>query len=116
MKKRLLILLCLISFCFTLSGCLPVVAGGAAAGGYYVGKSDRSITQIADDAAITTSVKTRLIAEKKIKAGKIDVDTNKGIVVLSGRVSTESEKLLAASIAYSVNGVKSVKNGLAVIP
>ena len=43
------------------SGCLLLAAGGAGYGGYQVGKDDRSAGRVLDDAAITTTLKTRLI-------------------------------------------------------
>lgn len=98
------------------TGCLPVVAGGAAAGGYYVGQDERGVKVIITDASITASVKAKLIADSNVKGSKINVDTNKGVVVLTGRVFLESEKAAAAKIAASVNGVVSVKNSLSVIP
>ncbi len=97
-------------------GCLPVVVGGAAAGAYYAGKDERSLKEIAKDAAISTSVKAGLIKSKNVSATKINVDTYRAVVVLSGRVSSEEEKNLASEIALSVDGVKSVKNVLAIVP
>jgi osmotically-inducible protein OsmY len=52
---------CLILALPCLGGCVAAVVGGAAAGGYYVGKDDRSAERIAADAAITADVKARLI-------------------------------------------------------
>lgn len=99
-----------------LSGCAVAVVGGAAAGGYYVAKEERSVTEVANDAAITLAVKTRLIAEKELSAGGINVDTYKGVVVLSGRVNTAKESRRATKIAHGVESVTKVVNGLAVIP
>lgn len=116
MKKRfLLIVFALIPF-FANTGCLPVVAGGAAAGGYYVGNDERGVKGIFSDASITANVKARLLEDKAVSGLKIDVDTNAGNVVLTGRVSTKEEKAKAVAIASGVKGVKEVKDGLAVIP
>ena len=43
------------------------------------------------DAAITTAVKTKLLADSKTPGLKIDVDTNDGVVTLSGTVPTKAE-------------------------
>ncbi len=46
----------------------------------------------------------------------MSVETKDGIVVLSGFVESEAVKARAGQIAASVNGVKSVSNGLVVKP
>lgn len=99
-----------------LSGCVAVVAGGAAAGGYYVGQDERSLGEITDDAAITTKVKALLIKEESIKALDINVDTRMRVVTLHGQVNTEAEKSLAIQIARDTKGVVDVIPNLAVRP
>jgi hyperosmotically inducible protein len=99
---------------FALNGCVAAVVGGAAAGGYYVGKDDRSADRIAADAAITADVKARLIGEPGIRAFAINVDTYNGIVSLKGDVKTSQQRATAERLARKVKGVKSVSNELAV--
>ena len=65
-----------------------------------------------DDTTITTSVKTKLAAEKGATLTRIQVDTDRGVVQLSGVVDSAAEKARAEQIARGVNGVKSVKNNL----
>ena len=65
-----------------------------------------------DDTTITTSVKTKLAAEKGATLTRIQVDTDRGVVQLSGVVDSPAEKARAEQIARGVNGVKSVKNNL----
>lgn len=96
----------------SLCGCVAAVVGGAAAGGYYAGKDERSADRIAQDAAITADVKARLIAEPGIRALAINVDTYDGQVTLKGEVATAAQRSTAASIANKVKGVKSVRNDL----
>lgn len=69
---------------------------------------------VIDNAVITTKVKTKLIAEKSLSAAGINVDTAKGVVTLSGTVSTEADKEKAEMIAAAVEGVYSVDNRLEV--
>jgi len=97
-----------------LAGCVAAVVGGAAAGGYYVGKDDRSAERIAADAAITADVKARLIAEPGIRSLSINVDTFNGNVSLKGDVKTAAQRTTAERLARRVKGVKSVRNELAV--
>ena len=99
-----------------LSGCVAVVAGGAAAGGYYVGQDERSLGEITDDTVITAKVKALLIKEESIKALDINVDTRNRIVTLHGQVHTEAEKSLAIQIARDTKGVVDVIPNLAIRP
>jgi hyperosmotically inducible protein len=98
-----------------LSGCIAVVAGGAAAGGYYVGKDERSVGEIADDAAITAKVKTLLIREKNIKSLDINVDTYRRVVTLNGKVRSRGERSRAVKLAKSVKSVEKVVSKLEIV-
>ncbi len=98
----------------SLCGCVAAVVGGAAAGGYYVGKDDRSAERIANDAAITADVKARLIAEPGIRAFSINVDTYNGNVTLKGDVKTGAQRATAEKLARKVSGVKGIRNELAI--
>ena len=69
-----------------------------------------------DDAAITTSVKTKLIEDKSVDAGAVKVETLNGTVMLSGFAKSEKERSTAESITRNVNGVKTVKNEIAIRP
>ena len=53
-----------------------------------------------DDSAITTKVKSEMLANKDVHATSIHVETVGGVVQLSGFVPTETEKLRAIQIAY----------------
>lgn len=66
----------------------------------------------AEDVRITSSVKAGLAAEKELSAAKIDVDTQDGVVTLSGAVDTAAAKARAAEVAHGVKDVKSVNNQL----
>ncbi len=67
-----------------------------------------------DDTTITTSVKTKLAAEKGITLTRVQVDTNRGVVQLTGVVDSASDRSKAEQIARGVGGVKSVVNNLQV--
>lgn len=97
------------------SGCAALAIGGAAAGGYVVGKDDRRVGQIVDDGAITAAVKTKLIRSKYVDAGKIDVDTYEGVVTLNGRVDSYVAREQAETLATGTKGVRSVVNKLEVV-
>lgn len=67
-----------------------------------------------DDATITTRVKTAFINDPVVGAAKIDVDTFKGVVTLSGRVKNKDEEQKAIALARSIRGVTDVKSSLQV--
>lgn len=77
-------------------------------------KPQRTAGQVIDDATITTSVKTKLLADERTKGFDINVDTCKGKVTLSGGADSMSSKLAASELAHSANGVLSVDNQLVV--
>lgn len=69
----------------------------------------------ASNAALTAKVKTALAKDAGLKSlGKIDVDSNEGVVTLKGRVESADLKKKAGDVAKKVEGVKSVKNQLRV--
>lgn len=65
-----------------------------------------------DDTVITTKVKTAIFNEPDLKSAEINVETFKGVVQLSGFVSSQSAINKAVTVTRSVNGVKSVKNDM----
>ncbi|HEY3347346.1 MAG TPA: BON domain-containing protein [Nitrospirota bacterium] len=67
-----------------------------------------------EDSVITAKVKAELVADKTTKARDISVETNKGIVSLSGTVDSPHEAERALDIARDVKGVIEVRNKLTV--
>ena len=65
-----------------------------------------------DDTVITTEVKSLLAADDLLKSFQISVETNNGIVQLSGIVDSQAAVDKAGEISRSVKGVASVKNDL----
>jgi len=65
-----------------------------------------------DDTVITGKVKAAILNEPSLKSAEINVETFKGIVQLSGFVSTTANQTTAVQVAQSVGGVKSVKNDM----
>jgi len=68
-----------------------------------------------DDAAITASVKAKLVADKAANLTRIDVDTNRGIVYLTGSVDTPERKKRAEQLAWRATGAKGVVDNLQVV-
>ncbi|MEQ6341459.1 MAG: BON domain-containing protein [Gammaproteobacteria bacterium] len=70
--------------------------------------------EFVDDTVITTKVKAAIFNEPSLKSAEINVETFKGIVQLSGFVTSQGAIEKAIEVARSVNGVKSVKNDMRV--
>lgn len=68
--------------------------------------------QYIDDSVITGKVKAALIEDPLTKATEINVETFKGIVQLSGFVSSQAAANRAVTLSSGVGGVKSVKNDM----
>ena len=65
-----------------------------------------------DDSVITTKVKAAMLNEPTLKSAEINVETFKGVVQLSGFVSSQAAANKAVEVARSVGGVKSVRNDM----
>jgi len=68
------------------------------------------VKDVLDDAAITTRVKARLVADPDVNAFHIDVDTVDGRVTLNGKVASEYQKQEASELADRTEGVREVVN------
>ena len=76
----------------------------------------KTVGETIDDATITTRVKTAFINDPVVGALRIDVDTFKGVVTLSGRVKSKDEEAKAIQLARSITGVTDVKSTLQIEP
>jgi hyperosmotically inducible protein len=85
---------------------LAVLAGCSSTG--------RTAGETVDDASITASVKSKLVADKASNLTRVDVDTNRGTVYLNGTVDTSEQKVRAEQLAWQAGGVKNVVNNLQV--
>lgn len=74
----------------------------------------QSVGSYTDDAVITSSIKAKLLADKIVPSRHVKVETQEGVVQLSGNVKNTAQSARAESIAKAVSGVKSVKNDLTV--
>jgi osmotically-inducible protein OsmY len=62
------------------------------------------------DAAITSAVKAKFLADTAVQGLNIDVDTKDGIVTLNGNVASRAEADRAGNLARNTEGVKNVVN------
>jgi hyperosmotically inducible periplasmic protein len=68
------------------------------------------------DSWVTSKTKISLFADDRVKGTQVNVDTAQGVVHLRGKVDSAEAKSAANDIAQGVEGVKSVKNDLQVVP
>ena len=95
---------------------LVAVAALVVTSGCAVSRGQESVGAYVDDAAITTSIKARMVEDKNVDAAAIKVQTLNGEVMLSGFAKSSVEKNTAEAIAMKVKGVKAVRNEIAVRP
>ena len=79
-----------------------------------VGETMGDVVETIDDASTTALVKATLLYHRSTSALNTKVETNAGVVTLSGKARNASEKDLAAKFVKDVHGVKSVVNNMAV--
>ena len=63
-----------------------------------------------DDATITSDVRARLAADAQTKPFTITVDTEAGVVHVTGDVANDADRTTVERIAHDTPGVQSVDN------
>ena len=71
-----------------------------------------STGEYVDDAVITTKTKAAILNEPSLKSAEINVETFKGVVQLSGFVSSQANIYKAVEVARNVKGVTNVRNDM----
>jgi osmotically-inducible protein OsmY len=75
----------------------------------------RGIGEFFRDAAVTTKVKVALAASVgAARAARIEVDTRRAVVTLTGEVDTRDVRVRADQAAIGVDGVRSVVDNIVV--
>jgi hyperosmotically inducible protein len=68
--------------------------------------------RVLTDTEITAAVKTKFVADPKVSALNISVETTRGVVTLTGTVSGATERTQALHLARTTHGVRRVVNKL----
>jgi osmotically-inducible protein OsmY len=76
----------------------------------------KTVGETVDDSTVSTRVKTALLNDPDVGGLRIDVDTFKGVVTLSGAVKSPAERDKAIAVARKIGGVKDVKSTLQINP
>ncbi len=99
---------------FVLSGCTALLVGGAAVGGYNLGKDEREPGVVMSDSAITTKIKGKYVADSVVSVFDIGVRTWVGVVTLTGSVESFVARDQAGKLAKETKGVVAVNNEILV--
>ena len=101
-------------FAVTLAGCSGMMMGGGS-GASTTSESERAArVQSSKDASITQHIKQMLRHDAVLRESTVYVNTNNGIVRLSGSVPTYEAREDAEKLAISVDDVVSVENKITV--
>lgn len=95
--------------CLLLAGVFMVALGGCATD-RTAAERNQTMTERVEDGWITTKVKSDFALDKTVSATNISVNTDNGVVHLSGTAKSRDEANRAVQIARNVKGVKAVRN------
>lgn len=95
-----------------LVGLLAIPALQAAENAGSAERAGQSAGQYIDDAALTTKVKVALLTDNLLSAFEVKVNTQGGIVTLSGEVDRPETIQRAIKLASAVPGVKAINTHL----
>lgn len=77
-------------------------------------RAGEKTARVASDGTITAKVKAGLVTDPVLKGMEINVDTEGGVVMLSGFVESKAEADKAMQVAKGVDGVTNVKSAIKV--
>ena len=77
-------------------------------------KPGETVGEKIDDASITAQVKASLLSHRSTSALKTKVETNEGVVTLTGVAKNDAEKSLVTKLVNDIDGVTSVINNMTI--
>ena len=102
-------------FAAPLGGCAVAAIGTAGAVGVAAAQ-EKSLGEAVDDATASNEIKSKLLSESANRFGEVDVEVTGGLVLLSGRVNTPEERVLAEGIAWTSPLTRDVANEIKIQP
>lgn len=99
MKKAKLLLLILSLFC------TPILAANST---HSTPASSHAATEGTSDSAITSNIKNKIAMDPSVSNLNISINTNKGVVKLSGATDTDNQAATLVQIAQATDGVSDV--------
>ena len=95
------------------SGCAPAVIGvGTAA--VAASSTEKGLSTSVSDGVIFTKIQDNFLRTDASLPTGVDVTVNDGAVLLTGKVKTPEEKVLATKLTWEIRGVREVVNELQV--
>lgn len=76
--------------------------------------ANATVGETVEDTGITTKIKASLLADSDISSLGISVETNKGVVTLTGCTQTKTQMDKAENDVKTIDGVKSIDNKLTI--
>lgn len=77
-------------------------------------EKEQSLKEYTDDALITSAVKASFLTDDIVSALAVSVETQEGVVHLTGEVESQAQISQAERVAKDVDGVQTVKNDLTI--
>ena len=114
LSKLALSLMAAITVSATLTGCFPLVLGGAVVGGTAVYTDRRTSGTQLEDGAIELKSLTRN-SETIGSRGRVSVTSYNRLVLVTGEVTSEADRALVEKTVSRVENVRSIVNELAVV-
>ena len=112
-KYPVIVTASLVVFGLLISGCAPAVVGvGTAA--VAASSTEKGITTPVSDGLVFTKIQDNFLKTDATLAQFVDVTVNDGAVLLTGKVKTPEEKVLATKLTWEVRGVREVVNEIQV--
>ena len=96
--------------CLIVAGALVGAFAGCASDHHSSSGNNQTMTEKVEDGWITTKIKSEFAVNNRVSATNIHVNTDNGVVHLSGMAKSQDEANQAVSIARGIKGVKSVRN------
>ena len=109
--RRVLASLSILAILPFLAGCVAAGVAGVGAVGTAV-VQEKSLGMALDDATSSSEIKTKLIRADRKRFSEVDVEVANGLVLLSGRVNSEQDKIYAEQVAWTSSRVLDVANEL----
>jgi osmotically-inducible protein OsmY len=97
-----------------LPGCIPVLLGGAAAGGGYAAGQERGIGDTVRDTGIKSAIADKWYRYDQDMNSQLNLSVYQGRVVITGAVSNPEWRVEAVRLAWQVDGVKEVHSDVEV--
>ena len=95
------------------SGCAPAVVGvGTAA--VAASSTEKGITTSVSDGLVFTKIQDNFLKTDATLSQFVDVNVNDGAVLLTGKLKTPEEKVLATKLTWEVRGLREVVNEIQV--